>query len=191
MKSHDQKNNIIKHSKLSIMIEGKVSRRSRTITRTLKDGGKKQYTTEQVNIPLSSTDPLNDNQTVMILTQEEYNEIQESIKDFESVKDLDPDLINELHGTIEDLRIELEKKSKKIESLQGDVVQSTQRSEKAFALLASTQKVLTDVRGLSFMDRIRNRMPKSYKEIETENNHDLTALNHNNNQKLKLKKSKK
>ena len=135
-----------------------VKRYSRELSRTLKDGKKKKYTTVQFTITIPEREsPFNDKEEVMIMPVEYKDKI------------LNMDL---QENTITDLEMELKKYKEKTEDLQD-------KHDKLLYQIISLERLnknylvaLTKMEGLSFMNRLFNRVPKDIKALTdgTENN---------------------
>lgn len=145
------------------MMEKVVSRRSKKFARKLKSGERKEYTTETVTIPLSSDDPFQDEEHVVVLGKQEYFDLMTKLKELESV---DPEKFEELSLKVEDLRKRLDKKSDKIDKLQTKLTDTLERQANTWALVAFYREVMLDVDKLNLWDRIRGRLPKSYKQLQ-------------------------
>jgi hypothetical protein len=128
-----------------------VKRYSRELSRTLKDGKKKKYTTVQFTITIPEREsPFNDKEEVMIMPVEYKDKI------------LNMDL---QENTITDLEMELKKYKEKTEDLQD-------KHDKLLYQIISLERLnknylvaLTKMEGLSFMNRLFNRVPKDIKAL--------------------------
>jgi FtsZ-binding cell division protein ZapB len=135
-----------------------VKRYSRELSRTLKDGKKKKYTTVQFTITIPEREsPFNDKQVVMIIPVEYKDKILN---------------MNLQGNTITDLKMELKEYKEKTEDLQD-------KHDKLLYQIISLERLnknylvaLTKMEGLSFMNRLFNRIPKNIKALTdgTENN---------------------
>jgi hypothetical protein len=132
-----------------------VKRYSRELSRTLKDGKKKKYTTVQFTITIPEREsPFNDKQEVMIIPVE----YKDKILNMELQED-----------TITDLTMELKEHKEKVQDKHDKLLYqiiSLERLNKNYLV------AITKLEGLSFMNRLFNRVPKNIKALTdgTENN---------------------
>ena len=128
-----------------------VKRYSRELSRTLKDGKKKKYTTVQFTITIPERgSPFNDKQEVMIIPVEYKDKILN---------------MNLQENTITDLTMELKEYKEKSQDLQD-------KHDKLLYQIISLERLnknylvaLTKLEGLSFMNRLFNRIPKNIKAL--------------------------
>ena len=128
-----------------------VKKYSRELTRTLKDGRKKKYTTVQFTITIPEREsPFNDKQEVMIIPVEYKDKILN---------------MNLQENTITDLTMELKQHKEKVQDLQD-------KHDKLLYQIISLERLnknylvaLTKMEGLSFMNRLFNRFPKDIKAL--------------------------
>ena len=128
-----------------------VKRYSRELTRTLKDGKKKKYTTIQFTITIPEREsPFDDKQEVMIIPVEYKDKILN---------------MNLQKNTITVLTMEVKEYKEKVQDLQT-------KHDKLLYQIISLERLnknylvaLTKMEGLSFINRVFNRIPKNIKAL--------------------------